>query len=216
VDFELAPIKYDATATCPRWEQFLAEVLPDKNVREFVRRSLGYTLTGSVEAQCFWLLIGPGANGKSTMLETLRAILGDYSVATKFDVFAQHHKQGTAISPRDGLGTLEGARFVCASESDQERRISAAMLKSITGGERLRAARMYEQDRAFDVTFKIWLSTNHEPCITDTSEGMWRRVHRVNFDVIVPPEKRDPQLVPKLIAEASGILNWCLEGLRQY
>jgi putative DNA primase/helicase len=137
-------------------------------------------------------------------------------VATKFDVFAQHHKQGTAISPRDGLATLEGARFVCASESDQERRISAAILKSITGGERLRAAKMYEQDRAFDVTFKIWLSTNHEPSITDTSEGMWRRVHRVNFDVIIPPQKRDPQLVPKLIAEGSGILNWCLKGLRQY
>jgi len=184
-------------------------------VREFLRRSLGYSLTGDIGAQCFWLLIGPGANGKSTLLDTLEALLGDYAVATRFDVFASL-KRDAAISPRDGLASLEGARFVRASESDQDRRISASLLKALTGGEKVRTARMYEQDHAFAVTFKIWLSTNHEPSITDTSEGMWRRVHRLNFDVTIPPEKRDPQLTGKLLAQAPGILNWCLEGLRQY
>jgi putative DNA primase/helicase len=191
-------------------------VLPDGDVREFLRRSLGYTLTGEIGAQCFWILIGPGANGKSTMLDVMRRLMGDYAVPTKFDVFVQHQKQGSAISPRDGLATLEGSRLVCASESDQERKISPGVIKAITGESQLRAAKMYEQDRAFDITFKIWLSTNAEPLITDTSEGMWRRIHRLNFDVIIPPHERDPRLAERLVAEGAGILNWCLAGLRDY
>jgi putative DNA primase/helicase len=141
--------------------------------------------------------------------------LGDCAVATSFDTFA-FKKDGAGINPRDGMASLVGSRFVRASESDDGKRLSEAQIKALTGGERIRTARMYQDDFDYKPTFKIWLSTNHEPVIRGTDEGIWRRVNRINFNVVIPEEKRDRHLGAKLEAEAPGILNWALEGLKQY
>ena len=78
--------------------------------------------------------------------------------------------------------------------------------------QRIRTARLYQDDFDYKPTFKIWLSTNHVPVIRGTHEGIWRRVNRIDFNVVIPEEKRDRHLGAKLEAEASGILNWALEG----
>src|SRR5262249_37068908 len=142
----ICPVSYDPAATCPRWLQFLDETFPDdRAIIAFLQRSLGYTLTSDISEQCFWLLIGAGKNGKSVFLATVEHILGSYAVSTSFDVFADKPK-GAAINPRDGLAALVGSRFVRASESDEERRFSEAQLKALTGGEKVRTAKMYEDD----------------------------------------------------------------------
>jgi putative DNA primase/helicase len=142
--------------------------------------------------------------------------MGDYAEATSFDTFAVTQKFGNAINPRDGIAALASARFVPASESDSERRISEAKLKALTGGETIKTSRLYENEFAFEPKFKIWLSTNHEPQVRGTDDGIWRRIYRVNFDHQVAADKTDPKLLVKLQAEGSGILNWLLEGLRHY
>jgi putative DNA primase/helicase len=214
---QLCPVTYAVDAKCPRWLQFLEETFPGQpEVIDFLQRSIGYTLTGSIAEQCFWLLIGTGKNGKSVFLSAIHRLLGDYAVSTSFNTFALQRNQGQAINPRDGLASLEGSRFVRASESDEGKPISEALLKALTGGEQVRTARMYAEDYAYDPTFKIWLSTNHEPSIRGTDEGIWRRIHRVNFDHVVPEEQRDPGLTDKLVGELPGILNWALDGLRKY
>jgi putative DNA primase/helicase len=213
---KLCPMAFDPEAKCDRWLAFLDETFPDQpEIVAFLQRSLGYSLTADTEQQCFWLLIGSGKNGKSRFLDAIQFILGDYAVATSFDTFAAK-KGGAPISPRDGMASLVGSRFVRASESDEGIRFSEAQLKALTGGERIRTARMYQQDFDFKPTFKIWLSTNHEPTIRGTDDGIWRRIHRVNFDQVVPEARRDLHLGEKLQSEAPGILNWALEGLKQY
>ncbi len=142
-------------------------------------------------------------------------MLGDYAVATSFDTFAAR-RSGAAINPRDGMASLAGSRFVRASESDEGTRFSEAQLKALTGGERIRTARMYQEDFDYRPTFKIWLSSNHEPTIRGTDDGIWRRIHRVNFNHVVPEGKRDLHLGEKLQADASGMLNWALAGLKMY
>ena len=213
---KLCPVTYDPTATCAKFLAFLGETFSDQpEVIPFLQRSLGYSLSGSIEEQCFWLLIGQGNNGKSVLLSIFEYILGDYAAAANFDIFMARRNDG-GISPRDGMASLVGTRFVRASESEQERRFSESTIKNITGGEKIRTAKMYSEDFAYMPTFKVWLSTNHEPLIRGTDDGIWRRVRRVNFNQQVLPEKVDPELVEKLKAEASGILNWALEGFRQY
>ena len=213
---KMCPVNYDPAATCPRWLRFLDETFPEQpEVVAFLQRSLGYTLTGQTHEQCFWLLVGGGRNGKSTLLKTMQWLMGDYAEATSFDTFAVTQKFGNAINPRDGIAALANARFVPASESDSERRISEAKLKALTGGETIKTSRLYENEFAFEPKFKIWLSTNHEPQVRGTDDGIWRRIHRVNFDHQVTAEKTDPKLLIKLQAEGAGILNWLLAGLEQ-
>jgi P4 family phage/plasmid primase-like protien len=213
---QIIPVKFDPAAKCPRFSQFLKETFEGKpELIDFLQRFVGYSLTGSIAEQCFWLLIGPGNNGKSVLLRTLGHLLGDYAIETSFDTFAAK-RTTTPVSPRDGLASLKGSRFVHASESDQGRKFSEAQLKALTGGEKVRTAKMYEEDFAYQPTFKIWLSTNHDPTITGTDDGIWRRIHRINFDNQVPEERKDRNLDVKLQAEASGILNWALAGLEQY
>jgi putative DNA primase/helicase len=213
---KVCPLDYDPSATCPRWLSFLGELFADHpEIMAFLQRSLGYSLTGLTDEQCFWLLIGPGNNGKSVFVGVIQFVLGDYAVETSFNTFVVPF-DSRAINPRDGLACLEGSRFVRASESDEGKRISEALLKTLTGGEQIRTARLYAEDFAYRPTFKIWLSSNHAPTIRGTDEGIWRRIHRVNFDYVVPQEKRDRRFGDKLKAEAPGILNWGLEGLKAY
>jgi putative DNA primase/helicase len=214
---KIIPVPYNPEAKCPRWLQFLDEIFPGQpETIDFLQRSLGYTLTGSIDKQCLWLLIGVGKNGKSVFLCVIHHVMGDYAVSTSFNTFTVQNGRTSAINPRDGLASLEGARFVRASESDEGKQVSESLLKALTGGEQVRTARMYADDYVYDPTFKIWLSTNHEPAIKGTDDAIWRRIHRVNFEVIIPEDKRDFQLTDKLISEAEGILAWAVEGLKKY
>lgn len=214
---KLCPVEFDPSAKCPRWLLFLEEIFPAQpETISFLQRSVGYSLTGDTEEQCFWMLIGVGKNGKSKFMEAIKAMLGDYAVSTSMDTFTAKRTDGNAVNPRDGMANLAGARLVWASESDEGKRLSEAAIKAMTGGESIRTARIYQDDFEFKPTFKIWLSTNHELGIRGSDEGIWRRPRRVNFDFVVPVAQRDLQLGAKLQIEMSGILNWALEGLRSY
>ena len=208
-------VEFDPTAECPRFRAFLAEVLPDPEVQAFFLRFMGYCLTGSVEAQAFLFLHGGGFNGKSVLVDLLAWLLGDYArkIPTEMLMLQQRSTQG----PDPDVLTLKGLRLAYASETEDGRRLSEGRIKDMTGGERMTARAPYATAAVeFTPTFKLVISGNHKPSISDTSHGMWRRVILLLFGVQIPEADRDPDLPAKLTSEGSGILNLALAGLRDF
>lgn len=206
-------VSYEPDSTCPLWWLFLARVFnADDDLGRFVQRAVGYTLTGSTREQVFLILYGSGANGKSTFLETVRAMLGPLAQSARFDSFLV--KRGDAI-PND-IARMRGARIVTASESEGGRRLSEATIKDLTGGDSVTARFMKAEFFDFNPTAKIWLSTNHRPEIRGTDWAIWRRVRLVPFGVTIPEAERDVDLKEKLRAELPGILAWAVAGCRDW
>lgn len=203
---------YDPAAECPTWLKFLERVLPDPDVRAFVQRAAGYSLTGSVSEQCLFFLHGAGANGKSTMLEALRYVIGDYGQQAAPDLLILKSGDNTPT----GVAALRGARFICTVEVEEGRRLAESLTKQLTGGDRINARFLYQNAFEFDMTGKIWLAANHRPGIRGTDLAIWRRVRLVPFTESIPEEERDPELLGKLKAEAAGILRWCVEGCMEW
>lgn len=205
---KLAGADYDPAAECPTWLKFLEDILPDREVREFVQRAAGYSLTGSNEEDCWLFLYGRGANGKTTLLEALLDVAGDYGHNAVHDLFAQKQTSGAS----DDVAALRGTRFVVTSEVQQGKRMDEAKAKQLTGGDTLTARKLYENAIQFKPTFTIWQAGNHKHVVRGTDEGIWRRIHPVPFEESIPEEKQDKGLAQKLQAEYQGILAWCVRG----
>ncbi|HHM12541.1 MAG TPA: DUF3854 domain-containing protein [Planctomycetaceae bacterium] len=205
---KLAPVRFDETAECPTWMKFIEVVLPDKDVRQFIQRAVGWTLTGDVSSQALLFLHGGGANGKSTFLVVLQRILGrDLAIQTAPDLLLS-----TGSRHPTELADLFGVRMAVCTEMGGERRFNETLIKQLTGGDIISARRMREDFWRFEPTHKLWLAANHKPEIRGTDMAIWRRIMLIPFTVTIPEKERDPKLTLKLRAEASGILNWALEG----
>ncbi len=208
-------VAFDSGVDCPRFRAFLKEVLPEADVRAFLRRFVGYTITGSVEEQVFAFLHGSGANGKSVLVELLAWLLGDYARKISTDMLMQ--QQRSAQGPDPDIVELKGVRFAYANETEDGRRLSDARVKDMTGGDTLTGRVPYAKAAVrFDPTFQLVIVGNHKPAISDTSNGMWRRVILIPFEQTIAEADRDPNLLAKLKAEGSGILNWALAGLSEW
>lgn len=194
---------FDERARCPRFEQCLREIFEgDSEVIEFVWRAIGYSLSGSVNEQCFFACHGSGANGKSKLLGALHHVLGDYAFNLPFSSFEL--KQRGAIS--NDLVRLESRRFVTALETAEGVQLNEQRIKMLTGGDRVTARFLYRELVTFDPTHKLWLAFNHTPIITDDTPAIWRRVRLIPFNHKFEGKEDDKDLLEKLKAEASGIL----------
>jgi putative DNA primase/helicase len=212
---KLSPVEYDAEATAPRWEQFLDEIfLGNKELIRWVQKAVGYSMSGSIEEEVFFILYGTGSNGKSKFIEVLDYILGDYSATAEFSSFTLKHNEGQGAN--NDIADLAGTRLVLASESNKGKRLNEALIKKLTGDRTMKARHLYKDYFEFPVTFKIWMATNYLPTITDDTDGTWRRLKLIPFQAQFKGEAADRHLYDKLIAEAPGILNWCLEGFRMW
>jgi putative DNA primase/helicase len=210
---KLAPVTFDPTATCPTWLAFLDVVLAgDAELIGFIQRAIGYSLTGDTIEHVLFLLYGSGANGKTTFLETQRTLLGDYAASADFNTFLERRQQG----PRNDVARLRGHRFVTAVEVAEGERLAEALVKQVTGSDTVTARHLYAESFEYRPTFKIWCAANHKPTIRGTEHAIWRRIRLVPFTVTIPEHDRDPHLREKLEAEASGILNWALDGCRTW
>lgn len=206
---KVVPVEFDPSASCPRWEAFLLQVM-DGNAEmvAFLQRAVGYSLTGTTVEQVLFLLYGTGANGKSTFTETLRALLGDYATQAEFTTFLAR----TSDSVRNDIARLVGARFVSASEAEGGRPLAEAVVKQMTGGDIVTARFLFKEFFEFRPDFKVWLAANHKPSVRGTDHGIWRRIRLVPFAVTIPPEQRDKRLPDQLRAELPGILAWAVRG----
>lgn len=209
------PVVYDPAATAPRFDAFLRRVLPDQEIREFIQRWFGLSMTALTGEQKLVFLHGMGANGKSVLVDVLAKILGDYSATAKIETLTgQGKRDGAAATP--DLIPLMGARSVRAAEPEEGERFREALIKELTGGEPINVRPNYGEFITVLPVFKLTISGNHKPEIRGRDDGIWRRFLLVPFDVTIPPAERDPDLGAKLFEERAGILNWLIEGLLSY
>ena len=206
---KLSDVEYDNTATCPRFLAFLDQIMGGNSALiTFLQRAIGYSLTGTTIERLIFILYGEGKNGKSTFLEAIRAMLGDYALRTPTETLLVKRDQGI---PND-VARLRGARFVTASETEEGQRLAESKIKDLTGGDVISARFMRGEFFDFLPTFKLWLSTNHKPVIRGTDRAIWDRIRLVPFVVRIPTDEQDKHLRDKLIAEAPGILAWAVQG----
>ncbi len=205
--------RYNPVASCPRWIEFLNLIFrEDQETITFVQKALGYSLTGDTGEECIFLLWGSGQNGKTTFLNTLLDVFGDYGVVSPVSAFLL--KDGDHI-PND-IARLVGSRFVIGSEAPEGREFNATLVKSLTGRDRIAARFLRQEFFEFTPTCKIWLAMNHKPIVKETSIAFWRRIRLIPFTYTIPDEKKQPNYERKLLEERDGILNWMIEGFKRW
>ena len=209
---KLAPVTHDPAADCPTFRAFLERILPDPELRAYLQRALGYGMTGEVSEQCLFFFYGSGANGKSTLLNVLADVLGDYYMQASPDLLTVKDKGHIPVD----VAELKGTRVAATIEGEEGRAMAEALVKQITGGDRIKARRLYRDPFEFSPTHKIILAANHRPTIRGMDHGIWRRIKLVPFTVTIPDGERDIHLGDKLRTEAPGILNWLLDGCREW
>lgn len=203
---------YDPEASCPRWIQFLDEVFEgNADVIGYIQRAIGYCLTGDTREQKLFLCHGKGANGKSVFLEILTALFGDYAANASFETFDANRRNESS----NDLAALRGKRLVTVIETEEGRRLAESRVKSVTGQDRITCRFLYGEYFTYQPTYKIWMAMNHLPQIRGTDKGIWRRVELIPF--LADFEGReDKTLASTLRSELDGILQWAIEGLRQW
>ena len=208
---KITAVEYSENADCPRWTAFLDDIFGgDKDLIRYVQKAVGYSLTGATSEQCAFFLYGTGRNGKSTFLDIIRDIFGDYAANIQPETIMVRSNQSTAIN--SDIARLKGARLVTSVEPNEGVRINEGLLKQLTGDDTVTARKLYGDEFEFKPEFKLWMATNHKPVIRGTDTGIWRRIHMIPFTCVIPEGKVDRRLKYKLAAEMTGIFRWAVEG----
>ncbi|MEU0036373.1 phage/plasmid primase, P4 family [Streptomyces sp. NPDC006333] len=202
----------------PRWHQFLADTFGDdpkgREMIDFLHLLLGYSITGSVEAQVIPFLHGEGKNGKSVLLDTMIQVLGDYADAAPPGFLTQ---RGGASKHSTDLTELHGRRLVVCSELSPNDRFDEARVLLLTGGHKIKARRMRQEYFSFSPTHHLWLLGNHRPEVSTCGLAFWRRIRLLPCTRTVPTERTIDNLALELVRdEGPGILQWLIEGARRY
>jgi putative DNA primase/helicase len=205
---------YDADADAREWETFLAKVLPDEAVRGYLQRFVGVSLLGCVREQEFTIAVGTGANGKGVAYGAVLHALGDYGHIAESDLFMTTKANANAASP--ALMRLRGRRFVVCSETEQDHRLAAALMKNLTGGDRITARPLYGPPVTFDPSHTALLVSNYLPKVSGNDPAVWRRMRVVPFDVTIPEDDQDRGLGERLRLSADAVLTWAVAGWREY
>ena len=203
---------FNKDAKCPIWGMFLMQIFnKDISLIHYIQKAMGYALSGDTSEQCMFILWGSGANGKSTFLNTILKLMGNYACNTSIETFMKKHNEHS-----NDLARLKGMRLVTTSEVEQGQTLSESLIKIATGEDEITARFLYGEYFSYTPTFKIFMATNHMPKIRGADNGIWRRVKMIPFNVTIPPDQRDKHLSEKLLAENSGILNWLLQGYKSW
>lgn len=202
-------LHFDPNAPCPRWDRFISEVFPDAEVRSYIRLILGYAITGMTREQFWCLCYGKGANGKSTMLNTIRRAAGEYGHVMAFSTI---EKGKESAIPAD-LAALAGKRIVTVSEAGEYSRINEERVKMLTGQEEITARELYKPQFSFRPELLLLVAVNHKPDVRDDSVGYWRRLRLVPFTQTFPVSE---DVEATLANELPGILRWLVEASTEW
>jgi putative DNA primase/helicase len=205
---KIARASYDQTAAGPTFEAFLRRVQPDEGMRGYLQRLLGYSLTGRVIEHVLPVFSGDGRNGKTTLMDAVEKVLGEYSKAVHPQMFASISTRRVPTEEAD----LRGRRLCVASEMDNGQRLDEAKIKRLTGGDRVSARQIARDEVTFAPSHTFVLLTNGRPEVRGTDEGIWRRLRLVPWSVQIPADEQDVRLPEWLEAEQDAILTWLVLG----
>ena len=211
--------EYDPKNRKPkRWLQFLDEITNgDKELIEYIHKCIGYSISGSNREQCAYFLYGMGNNGKSTFLDTIADMLGDYASNAQPDTLMLQSRVGSlGGGANSDIARLKSARFVTCEEPTEGVRLNEGLLKQLTGGSKVTCRFLYGDEFEYTPEFKIWVATNHKPVIRGTDIGIWRRIKLIPFEVNIPKDKVDKNLKYKLRQEFPQILAWAVDGCMKW
>jgi putative DNA primase/helicase len=204
------------------WLKFLNDIFERKGKPEeteeiihCIQKALGYCLTDSVKEQCMFILHGDGSNGKSTFIELICDVMGDYAITADSELLIQN-KNSTGQSTQFSLASLKGSRLISTSETDEGKALAEARIKKMTGDNMVRAQHKFGKEFSYKTTYKIWMATNPKPIIRGTDHGIWRRMFYVPFENIFTEEKKDKSMPEKLRKELPQILGWMIQGYQMY
>lgn len=225
------PVAYSGIDTpAPHWERMIEEIHGgDPDLVAFIHRFFGYCITGECTEQVYACFIGEGANGKGTMFEVLREILGELSWSINPDLLLDSKTTKSPDGPSPAVMSLQGRRLVVASETDEGRKLSAANIKRFTGDDTLTGRNLFDKfDTNFTPTHKLVLYTQHPPRGLASDFALKRRLLYITYNLryVDDPEyhsrqeplqahyfrKKDGDLKKKLRAEKEGILAWLVRG----
>lgn len=203
----------------------MEETHPNIEQRLYIQRAAGYSMTGWTREEKVFLQWGQGSNGKSVFMEIEGEVFGSYAVALPFETFlANEHRTGGQATP--DIVRLVGARLCRTSEPEGAATFSEAMVKRITGTDKMQARPLYEAQFEFRPQFKLWAAFNAKPKVRGQDHGIWRRIDLVGWEqTFVDPWEteahpgaplKDKGLMDDLRRELPGILNWLLEGFREW
>ena len=206
--------EYTDNADAPEWDKFLNDIfLGDQVLIDYIQRAIGYSLSGYTKEQVMFVLYGNGRNGKSVFLDILNEVFGTYAMNIKPDAIMVT-KNSSDATPE--IAKLDGARLVTTTEPNEGERFDEGLIKQLTGGDRVTARKLYENEFDFTPQFKLWMATNHKPYIRGRDEGIWRRMVIIPFEKQIPLPEIDYDLTKKLKNELSAIMNWCVEGYLEW
>ena len=201
---------YDVSAQCPQFEAFLDRAMDgSKELISYLQRAVGYSLTGDTREQCFFIAHGSGANGKSVFLNLIGKLMGQYALTTPMNSLVNGKTNSGASND---IARLRGSRFVFASEAEANQKIKDSLIKQLTGGDSISARFLFQEYFEFIPSFKLWMATNHKPRFSGDDPAIWRRIHLIPFNVVIPVKEQDRELCSKLETELPGILNWAIQG----
>ena len=181
---------------CERWEQFIDEVTQgDRDKADFLQRALGYSILGTSKEECMFVLHGKTTrNGKSTLLDAVHHLLGDYATVAPVELICRSDRTKNAEAPTSTLASLKGRRFVTMAESDSAGRLDESAIKQFTGGEDLKARELYQSAFTFKPQFTLWLSCNDLPAVRDKSLFASDRIRVIEFNRHFKDEEQDKGL----------------------
>jgi putative DNA primase/helicase len=219
---KLSPVNYSPDAHLGLFEDFIRVVTcENEELAAFLQRTFGYTLTGLTAEEKLFFVHGPTGTGKSTMLECAKGAMGEYCKTADFESFLQRSFTG---GPRNDIADLAGARCVISIEVDEGARMAEGLVKTLVGGDTVKARHLYSEGFEFRPQFKLFLAANHAPRVKAEDDAMWRRILRVPFNAVIEREKRSPMVKailrdsdkggPAFLAWAvKGCLDWQANGL---
>ena len=211
-----SPIKYDPTADCPKWEQFILDIMDGKeHMRDYLARCCGYTLTADTSGQCFFMPWGTGGTGKSTMLRVMAGVMGTYCKQADAEMFMV--KRGDSGQPFEMAG-MEGVRLLMAIETEEGKKLALAKLKRMTGQDPITACYKFQHQYEFVPQWKVWLATNDAPSTRADDDAFWDRAKPIPFEIKFRNTEKEIKDYAEILLreEGPGILNWKLAGLKQY
>lgn len=211
---KIVQCEYDPAAECPRWLSYLDRVMgSNQELISYLKRAVGYTLTGSTCEHAVFICHGHGRNGKSLFLKILSRLLGEYSRTAQSKTF-QDTGQVEAIN--NSLARLDGARLCIVSETSSNYKLDEAGIKSLSGQDMVTARFLHQEFFEFQPQFKIWIASNYKPLVTGADLGIWRRLKLIPWAVTISEDEDDTGLDEKLFQELPGILKWAVDGCLEW